>query len=475
MISVAGVSKVYSGKRVLDNVTLTLDGGKIAALIGGNGAGKLTLLRIVSGSTRPSSGKVGVCGDSRPVHTVRRARAEGVWMADQEGSLIPAWTIQEHFSQLAGIREGKPWRALVPFADGSERVSDLPQLDRQLLELSLVCSGGVTGALFDEPTAGLPTQQKKMVIDALRQCADSGSAVLWVTHDLDSALAATDRIVALQNGRVIHDSRPAETNKQELLATFSVADRPVQAAPVPLVSRASEVRKRICLDQPSNLVIEFRDAEIVGLVSNRIAQIRSMLRSAAGLGGARGPRVDTAKRSCVAYMSRERDSEWDFTERSLRFNLTAGALTMIAPFGIVDEQRESCLAEQFVERFCVEAESLDTPIETLSGGNRQKALLARLTSMNREILLLDEPFSGVDAPTRVILRSELRRIAEGGTAVAIFSQEWDDLIQTADRIVVVRADLEPVSISARSASAQLIEDILAGVNPERACEEGSCL
>ncbi len=475
MIIARKLSKVYPHKRALDEISVEFEEGKISALIGGNGAGKSTLLRILSGSVRPSSGEVIVGKDQKRIHAVRGARSEGIWMADQEGSLIPAWTIQEHFSLLAGVRSGQPWRSLVPGADGSERVADLPQLERQLIELSLVCSGGVVAALFDEPTAGLPIQQKNMVVDALRRCAASGSAVVWVTHDLDSALTTADRIIALQSGKVVHDSKPAETTKQALLATFSVADRPAQPALTPPASHASGVRKRICLDRLNNLAIEFHDAEIVGLVSNQTSHVRSVLRSAAGLDGARGARGEMIQHSCVAYMSRERDLEWDFTGRSLQFNLTAGALRIIAPFGIVDDRRERGLAQEFVERFCVEAESLDTPIETLSGGNRQKALLARLTSMNRGTLLLDEPFSGVDAPTRVILRSELRRMAEEGTAIVVFSQEWDDLIQAVDRILVIPSNFRPISVAARSASARLLEDILAGVNSEKMREENCSL
>jgi ABC-type sugar transport system ATPase subunit len=165
-------------------------------------------------------------------------------------------------------------------------------------------------------------------------------------------------------------------------------------------------------------------------------------------------------------MSRERDVDWDFTGQSLYFNLTAAMLPTLSPWGFVDGSAMRAAADSLVERFRVEAPSLNARIEALSGGNRQKALLARLSSMSPAILLLDEPFSGVDLPTRSALRSELRRIAGEGTAVLIYSQEWSDLTAAVERVIVARDDRTLLNLDSEALSVAAIELALGVAAPQ---------
>lgn len=466
MISAHGISKLYGSNRVLRDITLSFDPGKVTALIGGNGAGKSTLLRILSGAVAPSSGEVVVSGLAGTTHSIRQARDAGIWMADQEGSLIPAWTVEEHFRGLAGLEPGEPWRALVPAIQGRELIGDLPQVERQLIEVALVCAGGTTAALFDEPTAGQGLREKRLILDALRRAASAGATVVWVTHDLDAALAFSDRVVALKSGAVVLDAVPANMTRADLLDVFPAVDRTLVAAQQSSATASDGCLMRIRLDRQRDEFIGVHAGEILGLVSNSMSRTREVLRAAAGLAN-RHPFLieftNASDRRRLAYMSRERNLDWDFTGQSLRFNLTVGILKQFTRAGVVDERHELSVAEELKKNFSVEAASLDMVIDNLSGGNRQKALLARLASMKPRILLLDEPFSGVDANTRAALRSELRRLAGEGTAVAIYSQEWDDLILAVDRVVLVKDDHSLVSLSARSTSAAMIEAVLGDI------------
>ena len=472
MIRASDICKSYHEKRVLGPITLSFDAGKMVALVGGNGAGKSTLLRILGGAIAPSSGETLVSGLSRPLGSIRKARAAGIWMADQEGSLIPAWSVEEHFHRLAGIGSGEPWRRLVSTVQGMEMVRDLPQVERQLIEVALVCTGGVTAALFDEPTAGQGLHEKRLILDAMRGAASSGATVVWATHDLDAALSFSDRVVALKSGTVVLDDDPAHMTKTDLLAAFPGANGPL-AEPRPAASTGA-TRLRICFDRDSDESINVNAGEIIGLVSNSTSKAREVLRATAGLASQSHffiELVDQSDRRRLAYMSRERDLDWDFAGKSLRFNLTAGVINQLCSTGIIDKRREISVANELKQKFSIEAASLDSDIDELSGGNRQKTLLARLTSTKPRVLLLDEPFSGVDAPTRAALRSELRRLAGEGAAVAIYSQEWDDLIQAVDRIVVVRDDYELASFSSRSISAALIESVLNNISPSKLVPE----
>jgi ABC-type sugar transport system ATPase subunit len=458
MIGAEAVSKVYSGRTVLANVRLSFSPREITAVVGGNGTGKSTLLRMLSGAVAPTSGRVVASGWGN-ISSIRQARAAGVWMADQEGSLIPAWTVEEHFQRLAGVRSQQPWRELLPHITGREFIWDLPQAERQLVEIALICEGGRTAALFDEPTAGQGKQHKELIIRSMRQAAAAGAAVVWVTHDLNAALHHAVRIVALRDGGVIADLTALETTKTKLLDSIRSASAPVLPLPSARsdggATRRLQIRIHGCAEP-----IDLYGGEIVGLTSNVTSTARNALRAAAGFMDGDLPLLNIASRRGIAYMSRERANDWDFTGQSLRFNLTAGILARISRAGVIDDRAADNAATRMKAEFSIDAASLGTAIEHLSGGNRQKALLARLTAMKRQILLLDEPFSGVDEPTRGALRLLLRNIATTGVAIAIYSQEWDDLLQAVERIVVVRDDYEVVCLPADAASEALLGSLL---------------
>lgn len=464
MIIAERVGKTFGYHRVLQDISLCLAEGSVTALVGGNGAGKSTLLRILSGSEPASLGQVRANDAQEPICSVARARALGIWMADQEGALIPAWTVEEHFRRLAGVAGEARWRGIVPQVRGADHVRDLSQLERQLIEIALVAEGGSCAALFDEPTAGLSGREKRHVLDILRETAARGSAVICVTHDLDAALSVADRIVALRTGQVILDAPAATLSKQQLLSTYAASeaiDAPVRDQPPPATGKAVT----IALDEDATDKIVLCQGEIVGIVSSAHSRARDILRAAAGL-ISRHPfqiafdtPVDCRR---IGYMGRERSADWDFSGKSLLFNLTAGAWPGLTRFGFVDSLREQDLAKTLLQRFSVQAQGLDVAIDHLSGGNRQKALLARLVSMNPSILLLDEPFSGVDPPTRAVLLAELRRLAIDGVAVAIYSRDAEELGKAVDRMVVVCDDGRLVNLASPFGSAASIEALLDG-------------
>lgn len=465
MIAACEIGKDYGSNEVLKNISVSFETGAVTALVGANGAGKSTLLRILSGALRPSSGEVLVGSSRSPIRSVRQARKMGVRFADQEGSLIPSWTVREHFLRLTRIEAEKPWHMLAPAVEGSEFVRDMDQHDRQLLEVSLVCAGDAKVALLDEPTAGQGSQDKHLILAALRKAARSGAAVVWVTHDLDVALSVADRVVALRTGVIAHDAPTASTTIADLLQAFGVAAGKTFSVMPAAAHGLGEIRIYMRMSPSSPEAVSIASGEIVGIASSGVSGARDLLRAAAGLPTKRMFSIDVFGASGshrVAYMSRERHSEWDFSGKSLRFNLTAGALDALSNVGVMNTRSEVELAESLRQRFSIKAQSLLSDIDELSGGNRQKALLARLAAKHPPVLLLDEPFSGVDAPTRATLGGELRRLADEGTAIAIYSQEWDELGASCDRLAVFRDDESIVNLAPGPEIGTIIESILSG-------------
>ena len=460
MIFADHLSRSFGSVQVIDDLSLSFKSGEVVALMGGNGAGKSTLLRMLSGALKPSTGFVRAEWSDSPLRSISQARQAGVWMSDQEGALIPDWSVREHFSLLAGLRGQEPWRELAPHVIGSTLVQNLPQQARQLVEIALTFAGGTRAILLDEPTAGLASDIKRQIFAIMRKAAAKGATVVWVTHDVGSALEVADRIVVLRDRQIVCDCSASELLPESLF-NFLISEQAARA------TRKKDIDQRPgvnCVTLTSRVGTSFvvGQGEIVGLAGSAQSGTRDMLRAAAGLmpGGAY-PKLDPAPGFSLpfAYMSREREGEWDFTGQSLRFCLTASAWPQLANAGWIFRTAEDALANQLRDVYSISAPSLDVPIETLSGGNRQKALLARLASTNPPIMVLDEPFSGIDAPTRIALRGEIRKLARH-SAIIIYSQEWADMIEAVDRLLILRDDGAAIEIEGEAMSCAAVEQFL---------------
>lgn len=455
-LSVQNLSHAFGATEVLAQLNVLFASGEIAAIVGGNGAGKSTLLRLIAGALKPSAGAV--CFGSRlsEIRSIREARRSGVWMCDQEGSLIPAWTVEEHFSLLAGIENKQPWRELAADVEPNFEVETLSQLEKQLVEIALVEQGARTAALFDEPTAGLDQETKELVHKSIRRVAKRGAAVLWATHDLRAAKNVADRIIVLRGGTIAADHPSESVAYDEMVEQILGDTRPCAKSHALDRQDTGDDVLRLNLNTASTLSL-FK-GEVTGLAFGKACSKRNLLRELVGLSYSEKMPSLAATRSGldIKYMSRERDSEWDFSGQDLRFGLTASAWSSLSKHGWMDPSAERELANDLVQEFSIIASSTDVPIETLSGGNRQKALLARLCSTGPDALLLDEPFSGVDAPTRELLRMKLK-VVSASTAVVIVSQELDELVSVADRIIVFRDDSHWTELRGTAMSIEGIE------------------
>jgi ABC-type sugar transport system ATPase subunit len=460
-LDLRAVTKAFGPTLVLGGVDCALEAGTITAILGGNGAGKSTLLKIMGGVLAPSSGAVQAGSPPRPVRGVRDALAAGVRFIHQEGSLIPAWTVAEHFPG------GGPdsWRALAPGIAGGARIEQLDAHDRQLLESARALQGRPAVVLADEPTAGLGPEERDRVFAALRAAAEAGAAVAVVTHDLDAAQTRTDHVLVLRGGRIVQEAPSRDLSRTDLLEAMGVAVG--EAAAGGRIAPEGGAAVLTLRPRPAAQSVDLVAGQIVGLVGGAASGAGDMVRAASGLpprGDAGQPRRPPPG---LAYMSREM-AEWDFPGLPVAFNLNAATWRGKARGGVMDRAAEAAGAKALRDTYHVVTPSLDHPIEQLSGGNRQKAVLARLAASKPRVLLLDEPFSGVDAPTRAALAEQLRRLAAEGMAIGIYSQELADLAAASDRVVVLGDDGRAVTLDAAEATPALIEAVIADTHTAKA-------
>jgi ABC-type sugar transport system ATPase subunit len=244
--------------------------------------------------------------------------------------------------------------------------------------------------------------------------------------------------VVLKDGVVALDSPSTAVNRETLLALLiRDAAPPLWAHERTSRSLGEPVMQLVCSVDSAPFFIS--RGEIVGIALGARRSSRDILRFAAGLSRKKQvPRIEAVSPEMnIKYLSRERNQEWDFPRQTLQFCLAASSWSHIGKLGWIATGTERALATDLQKRFAIVADSVEVPIETLSGGNRQKALLARLCARTPDGLLLDEPFSGVDAPTRQQIQAELSRMSSE-TGIVLVSQEWEDMVTISDRVLVLQ-------------------------------------
>jgi ribose transport system ATP-binding protein len=417
LLSIEGLTKSFGGTRALDGVSLEVRAGEVHGLVGQNGSGKSTLIKVLSGYHVPDAGSVTLDGAPMKLPlTLKEQRRHGLEFVHQDLGLVPTMPIVENLrvgrydtAALGRIR----WRAERAQArelmrrfgldtDPRLPVERLSQSERAVVAImralhDLEEHEGDGLLVLDEPTAALPAHEVHRLFDAVRRVRDAGSGVLIVTHNLDEVFEITDRVSVLRDGRLVADRPTVELDERELIRL--IVGRELGVLHPASVAAASDTALE---------VIELR---------GRVADGASFsIRRGEVLGGQGAVLGATVKE-----------------------NVTLPALgSFRGRFGRLDHRRERTAVQALLEQFDVQPSEPDRPMLTLSGGNQQKALLARCLSMRPRVLLLHEPTQGVDVGARRGIFEILRDAADDGAAVMYSSIEYEELANVCDRVLVFR-------------------------------------
>jgi ribose transport system ATP-binding protein len=470
-LRVEGLSKTFPGIRALRDVSLAVRRAEIHALVGGNGSGKSTLLKILAGVSRADEGgTITVDGRSIPAERVSAAwaRASGLRFVHQEFGVFPGLTISENLAigaRFETTRAGaidtrrmreRAYRLLGRFeidADPRALVDTLLPADRAMLAVARALQDDGDGArlyVLDEPTASLPSPRAHLVYDALRERRDAGHAVVFVSHRLDEVAAAADRATVLRDGMVVGTRDHDALDRAELIELIVGRPETREARHAPLEPGAPirlEARGLAggCVDGVSFTV---RRGEVLGLAGSLGSGRSEILQM---LFGARDPGpgavvldgvprrfadIGDAMRCGIAYVPAER-ADAAFGGLSLGENLAAASVDSYWERFWLRRRRERHDALAAMAEFEIRATSPDQEMATLSGGNQQKAILARWLRRRPALLLLDEPTRGVDAGARVTLHALIGEAVRAGAAAIVASDDFDELSSIADRVLVL--------------------------------------
>ncbi|UOR01359.1 sugar ABC transporter ATP-binding protein [Leucobacter allii] len=467
VLRLEGISKSFTGTVVLKKLDLDVRAGETLILLGENGAGKSTLKNILSGLIPSDGGRIVFNGQVEEAWSTTRAKELGLAAIHQELSLFPNMTVAENVCVLE-LGQGGPFvspRRLVRKVDrmfkdlldmefdSSQLVRDLPLGQRQLVEIVKAVGSASSVLVLDEPTTSLSIQERQQLFTVMRRLRASGFALIHVTHFLEEVEAVGDRVAVMRDGEVVAVRDSGDITVSEIeqfmvgreLAAVQRPERSQQIADDVVLSVAGLEDEALL----QGIDLEVRAGEVVGLAGLTGAGRSELLCALVGLRESTGRveidgtafenrSVEESRKRGMVLVSEDRRSEQAFLERTVRENLTAPFLRRVSNgFGWMRSKQERVLANTLIGDFDVKTASSEAEFGAMSGGNQQKAILARWLSLDPKVCLLDEPTKGIDVGAKAQVQRTIFELSDSGVGVVVASSDLPELFQLCDRILVM--------------------------------------
>lgn len=464
VLALRDVSKSFGSIEVLHGVTLALEPGTVHALIGENGAGKSTTMKIMAGYQLPSKGAVELDGAAVRFDSLHEGEMAGIVMIHQEFNLAEQLTVEQNIFLGRELKRG-------PLLDKAEMrrrtrdyldrvacnvspdalVSRLSNSDKQMVEIAKALSRDARVLIMDEPTAVLTKRETDVLFKLVAALRAAGTAVLFTSHKLDEVAEISDHVTIMRDGAVVQSSPTSEITEDEMATAMVGRD----------VSDLYPAKPGVERGAPEVLSVE--NLSVPGFASN-VSFHCHRGRSSAGRAdrlwpdrGDGGPcraagkrrarhtfgepvrfkRPSDAQQAGLCYLTEDRKLRGLLLERGMRENLTLQNLHKFGGF-LIDRNAEETALTEAIGEFDIRAGSRDVRVGNMSGGNQQKLLLAKIMLSEPRILIVDEPTRGIDIGTKQQIYAFLRKLADQGHAIIVITSEMPELIGLADRVMVMR-------------------------------------
>ncbi|MBT3165769.1 sugar ABC transporter ATP-binding protein [Streptomyces sp. Vc74B-19] len=498
LLTMSGITKSFPGVRALDGVDLDVQAGEVHCLLGQNGAGKSTLIKVLAGAHQPDTGTIRWRGDDVTLRSPIAAMRLGIATIYQELDLVEHLSVAEnvhlgHEPTAAGfVVRGRAAKASTadllkrlghPEIDPGRLVGDLSAAHQQIVSMARALSHDVRLIVMDEPSAALDPDEVDNLFRIVGDLTAAGVAVVYISHRLEEIRRIGDRVTVLKDGRAVARGLPAKSTPTSEVVSLMTgrnveyvfpprpAAAPTTGEPVLTVENLSRQGEFAPLD------LRIRPGEIVGL-AGLVGSGRSEILET--VYGARKPdtgrvlvdgkplrpgSVRAAVRAGLGLAPEERKAQALLMLESVTRNVSVSSMSRFARAGWIDRGAELGAARAAVRELSLRPDNPDVPVRTLSGGNQQKAVLARWLLRGCRVLLLDEPTRGVDVGARAELYAVVRRLADEGLAVLLVSSEVPEVLGLADRVLVLREGTVVHTAPARELDEHRVLDLVMEGSP----------
>lgn len=469
VLQATGICKAFGGTKALDHVDFSLAQGEIHGLIGENGAGKSTLIKIISGDYIRDEGEIRIDGQLRDIQQPGDSLALGIRVISQEFNLMNDVTVAENicigdYPCREGIFKGLvKWKELNERAQAlldeigekikaTELVKNLSVAEQQTVEIAKALWKEPKILIMDEPTAALNDQETEHLFQLLRRLKAKGVSIIFITHRLQEQFELTDRITVLRNGK--------------LIGTIFTKDATPEIVTTMMVGKGIAANYERKGKYSGDVIYEAKDLEVPGKLHKISLKVhRGEIVSVFGLLGQgqdllsrvligdvrpqsgevwiHGKKVNLrsprdAVKNKVGFVSEDRKKAGLLLMQTLKRNVSVASMGKIATNGIIHPKIEDEIVQKWVDKLRIKCSSLQQPIVSLSGGNQQKALIARWLANDSEFIILNLPTRGVDIGAKYDIYEILESLCEQGVGVLVISLELPEVLGISDRVYIIR-------------------------------------
>lgn len=463
LLEIKGLTKYYAGITALNNVSFSVKKGETHAIIGENGAGKSTLIKILTGAETPSAGKISFEGEEYDQITPSHALEKGIVAIYQELNLIPLLTVAENI--FYGCEKMNGWfrdtklmnkEAEQLFADmgvkvdPEARVRDLGMAYQQIVEIVKAVSKNAKLVIMDEPTAPLTKNETKALYTIIAKLKEMGVTIIYISHRLEEIFDICDRVTVMRDGTYIDTMDVKETDIKHLMSLMVGRDL---AQDFPGTSSFEEERvlevENLSNSKLKDVSFYLRKGEILGFggligagrteVAQAIFGADEITRGCIRLNGKEEciPSPDKALELGIGLIPEDRKNSGLILDLPIKTNMSFSILKKITDRIFINNAKEKKICDELKKELQIKAHNLNYKVKTLSGGNQQKVVIAKILAQDCQVLIFDEPTRGIDVGAKHEIYLLMRQLTEKGKSIIMISSEMPELIGMSDRILVM--------------------------------------
>ncbi len=488
-----GITKVFGGVRALSEVSLSIGRGECHGLMGENGAGKSTLGKVLAGIHKPDAGEVVIDGRAHVFGSPRGAMDAGVAMVHQELAFCPELSIAENLCmgryprRFGGLLLDRPamqrraeelLAAIGVALDVWRPMNSLSTAQEQLVQIAAAVGSEPRILVFDEPTSSLSEPEAQALFLLIEKLKTRGLTMIYVSHRMPELFRLCDKISILRDGHYVGTLAKAEMT-HDAVVRMMIGRSVAEYFPQHIDAPAGEVVLRVRgLSSPGkfrDISFEVRAGEIVGFaglvgagrseVAKAIFGLDPRATGEVELDGKALPlgSIKDSLRAGVGLVPEDRKRQGCVLGMPCRANISMAILDRLGRFGVLDQAREKTIATDYFSRLRVKAASLEAPVNSLSGGNQQKVVLAKWLARGGRLLIVDEPTRGVDVGAKAAIHALIDELAREGLAVILISSELPEVINLSTRVLVLREGSLAGELPRSKATQDSVLRLMAGV------------
>lgn len=483
------ISKYYPGVVALDHVSMEFGEGEIHSIMGENGAGKSTMIKIVSGAIEPSEGCIEIAGEKIDRLTPALAKQKGIGVIYQEFNLIPSMSVVENI--FMGEQVGNKFmpdfkemhkRAKKIFdefdvdIDTYEQVGNLTPGKQQLVEIAKALSQNVKIMIMDEPTASISVADVKILFNIIHKLKEKKVTVIYISHRMEEVFELSDRVSILRDGKYIDTKNAKEVARKDLI-TMMVGRELNETYPSRNVKIGEPVLevKNLSGNGDMDINLTLKKGEILGLaglVGSGRTELAKVLYGAEKADDGeiivKGHKANIktprdAINLGIGYIPEDRKNEGAFLEFPIDWNITIMCLHRISNNTIVPSQKIDEIAGEFSKRLEIKAPNLKQYVRNLSGGNQQKVVIAKTLAAETDIIIFDEPTRGIDVGAKQEIYHLMNELILQGVSIIMISSEMEELMGMSDRILVMHEGRLQGELQKSEFTQQLILELASGL------------